>query len=108
MPLFSSEDPAPPQFEPRDRSPPPPDELSQSAHLVSLQLVVSGLEHLNHRSALAHMHQIIQEYDKAHPADKLPPLFMTPLDARSPIDYVFLSIPPHAFPQPRPDWLESI
>lgn len=108
MSLFSAEDPAQPKFEPRDRSPLPSDESQQPASLVGLQLIVSGLERHDHQAAVAHMHRIIEEYNQAHPADRLPPLSVTPLDSRSPVDYVFLSIPPHASNQPRPDWLENI
>jgi len=109
MASFGRTAPAAPSFPTREESPPPPQEdASSDDTIVGLQLIVSGLERQNTRSAAAHLHRILNDYREKRSNPSLPAILITPSDSRTPVDYVYLSIDPAASAVPRPDWLEDI
>ena len=102
MALFGRSEPIPPTFPDREESPPPPQEDTSGDSVVGLQLIVSGLERQNTRSAAAHLHRILRNYQEKESNPPLPPILVTS-DSRTPVDYVYISIDPSASAPPRPD-----
>ena len=108
MASFGRSEPIPPTFPEREESPPLPQEDTTGDSIVGLQLIVSGLERQNTRSAAAHLHRILRDYRDKESNPPLPPILVTASDSRTPVDYVYLTIDPSASALPRPDWLEDL
>ena len=108
MASFGRSEPIPPTFPDREESPPPPQEDTSGDSVVGLQLIVSGLKWQNTRSAAAHLHRILKNYQEKESNPPLPPILVAASDSRTPVDYVYLSIDPSVSAPPRPDWLEDL
>ncbi|KAI0039606.1 hypothetical protein FA95DRAFT_1503927, partial [Auriscalpium vulgare] len=70
-----------------------------------MELILSGL---NRPGASQHAARIVEDFNRAHPAERLPPLRIAPVDNRDRLDYVSISLDPDLSPEPRPDVLEAV